>query len=55
MSRYNEVANSIDIMFQVTDEDYTERIAWILKDISVTLAKILDVLEGDKNDDESRE
>lgn len=54
MSRYNEVANSIDIMFQVTDEDYTERIAWILKDISVTLAKILDVLEGD-NDDESGE
>lgn len=54
MSRYNEVANSIDIMFQVTDEDYTERIAWILKDISVTLAKILDVLEGN-NDDESGE
>lgn len=54
MSRYNEVANSVDIMMQVTDEDYTERIAWILKDISVTLAKILDVLEGN-NDDESGE
>lgn len=54
MSRYNEVANSVDIMMQVTDEDYTERMAWILKDISVTLAKILDVLEGN-NDDESGE
>lgn len=54
MSRYNEVANSVDIMLQVTDEDYTERIAWILKDISVTLAKILDVLE-ENNDDESGE
>ncbi len=52
MKRADEISASCNLFLNVTEGENIERIAWILQDISMTLARILDVMEG--NDDEEK-
>lgn len=53
MKRLDEVAASRNLFLNCTDSAKNERIAWILQDISMTLARMLDVMEGNEEDEES--